>query len=449
MQDFESSMRRAFLLLMVVFVLPHVGCDTMQKKHESPVMVAAPRRVERANSDDDEEEIKFASKEKAGDKGKSKSDRNNESDIEQTSNLTRQTAGGNSKNSPGKNPWDDWEDDTKMFNAQVAATVNGAPVLNGDVLDIVSLKLLGVRMEMQKMASDPAFRRPGQPIPTPKDYEHVREMYVQGLIEPFIQKKLLVERLKSGLKPDQLKMMNSHIDEQFEKEIPRIKNQLKVTNKTELELALRAQGTSLQTVKDNFALDRLAMECIAIKSDKPDPIERPDLVEYYKTHDDKFRFPERIRWQQIQVSWSPPGSDAKKREAREKLETAIGELKARQPFDEVARKYSDGPTAKKGGEWNWLGRDELADTKLEELLFSLPQGKLSSIHETPNSFSVVRVTERQDAGRKPFEEVQEEIRGTIEAEQNQKRLVKFKQELFATAVVETKYKLKDFGPDHQ
>ena len=204
--------------------------------------------------------------------------------------------------------------------------------------------------------------------------------------------------------------------------------------------------TTLQNVKDNIALDRLAMECIVIKSKKPDPIERPDLLAYYQTHPDLFTFEAKVKWQQIQIMIPSPGNDASKREAREKLQKAIAELNRKVPFEQVAKKYSEGPTAKDGGAWDWMTAGNLADTSLEKKLFSMPVRTVSEIHEGPNSLSVVMVTERQTAGRKPFGEVQAEIRQMIENQQNQTRAQEFLKEVFANAVIETTYSLPQFAP---
>jgi len=56
------------------------------------------------------------------------------------------------------------------------------------------------------------------------------------------------------------------------------------------------------------------------------------------------------------------------------------------------------------------------------------------------------VTERQTAGRKPFGEVQAEIRQMIENQQNQTRAQEFLKEVFANAVIETTYSLPQFAP---
>lgn len=345
-----------------------------------------------------------------------------------------------------KNPWENWHDDTAIFNSQVAATVNGAPILNGDVLDPYADTLIGFRKELQKMSSDPKvlveLRSRGYPDPTPELYEQHRYRIIKQNLANHVHKKLLVERLKAGLKPDQIKMMNSHIDQQFEKKIQELKYELKCSNKTELILALHQKGTTLENIKDNFALERLSGECIALKSEKPDPIERPHLLAYYNAHPDMFLVTSKVRWEQIQVSFNAPNE---KPDARKKMDEAIAQLNRGVPFKEVAKKYSDGLTAKDGGQWDWMETGNLADKKLEKSLFEMPVNRMSDVHEGPAAFSLVRVVERQEAGRKDFKEVQSEIREILEKEQNTKRVQKLLKELFAEAVIESVYELPAFG----
>ncbi len=427
-------MRRALVLLLIVSSIPLTGCDSLQKKHDNPVMVAAPRRVDPVETAETEEtETKYA------DNSAEKLKEDDGSDIEQV----RMTL---ANRAAQKNPWEDWKDDTAIFNSQVAATVNGAPILNGEVLDKYAGYLISVREQLQKVAKDPKMLKPGQPLPTPEDYAKHREQLIQGSIAVHIQRKLLVERLKAGLKPDQVKAMNSHIDELFEKEIQRLKQELKVSNKTELELELNKKGTTLQNVKDNFANDRLSQECIGVKSEKADKIDRPEMLAYYQAHEDKFQVVAKVKWQQIQVSITP---EVNKKAARKTLDQAVSELNEGVPFEKVARKYSDGPNAKEGGTFDWMEAGNLADTKLEKKLFSMPLNKLSDVHEGPNYLCVVRVTDREEAGRKPFREVQEEVHGILELEMNRKRSKKFMRELFTSAVIETQYSLPQFVPEEE
>ena len=394
-------------------------------------MVEAPRRIAPDKRDESETQVADS----VGSSKKSKmSDGDDGTEISQVKATSK------------KDPWDGYEDDTAIFNSQVAATVNGAPILNGDILDRWGRELKKVRESMVKVCSDPKLQEPGQPLPTPRDFEQMRHAIIQRNIASHIHKKLLVERLKGSLKQEQMKQMQAHVDQAFEKEIDRLKKELEVSNRTELELELNKTGTTLQNIKDNFALEKLSTEYIVAKSDKPDPIERPDLIAYYQSNTDKFRFEAEVKWQQIQVTISDE-LDAK--EARAKLEKAIAELRRGVPFEKVAKKYSDGLSAKEGGLRDWMEAGNLADEKLELKLFEMPINEISEIHEGASSLSVVKVIDRHTAGRKPFQEVQDEIRQTLTEQQWQNRPKKLLKELYSQAEIDTHYSYQapQFAPD--
>lgn len=391
-------------------VLTAPGCNSLQKKHDNPVLIDAPMRVSNL-AKEQEEETKVAAA----------------TDDSEVTTVANEEVPKRFK----ADPWEDWEDDTAIYNSKVAATVNGAPILNGDVLDRYSGYLISMRDHMRQKR-----------IP-PEEYEKVREMFVQRDLQGHIQRRLLVETMKSSLKPEQIKALNGHLDTLFEKEVAKLKYDLKVSTRTELELELNKKGTTLQNVKDNFTTERMAMEYVAMKMDKAEHIDRSDLLDYYQAHIDDYAIPAKVEWEQIQVSY--PDKSAKEK-ARERIQQAIKELSSGAPFETVAKKYSDGPTAKAGGQWELMETGTLADVKLEKLLFEMPVGRLSSIYEGPSDFQVVRVKARQDAGRQQFGDVQDAIREKMELEQNKKRPEKLFKKLYAEAVIETKYDQKQEQP---
>jgi len=379
-------------------------------------MMQAPRRFAHLEPDDETSSVKTADSEES---------------LEKDAEI--KTASGSKSN-----PWETWEDDTAIFNAKVAAMVNGAPILNGDVLDRYSLVLIEQKKQMEAVWTNREKLPAGQPRPTPDDFQQVREYLVRRDLPSHIQRKLLVERMKSSLKPDQIKMMNAHIDELFNSEVDKLKQQMKVSTRTELELELNKKGTTLQNVKDNFATERLAMEYIIMKSDKPAPIERSDMMAYYNEHIKDYEVPEKIRWEQIQVTFGPERSMS---EAKKKIEEARKELDSGVPFAEVAKKYSDGPTARSGGARDWMERGNLADAKLEKILFSLKAGQRSSIYESASDFQIIGANEKKPAGRIPLGEVQDEIKQKLIQEQNKTRSTKFLKDLFSEAIIESPYDL--------
>ena len=54
--------------------------------------------------------------------------------------------------------------------------------------------------------------------------------------------------------------------------------------------------------------------------------------------------------------------------------------------------------------------------KLDAAIFSLPVGQLSEVIETKQGFHIIRVLERQDAGKVAFLEAQVKIREKLESE---------------------------------
>ena len=85
-----------------------------------------------------------------------------------------------------------------------------------------------------------------------------------------------------------------------------------------------------------------------------------------------------------------------------------------QPFEDVAKEFSQGVTAKSGGERPWVKTGELASKPLEDAVFSQPVGQLSAeIIEDDTCFYIIRVKERHEKVTEPFVDAQVQIRKSI------------------------------------
>lgn len=371
------------------------GCKALQgiAKHDNPVLKPPPRRI---TLDDSEVEQRIAMA------------------AEDNSQIQQTAAGG--------------VDDTEVFNATVVARVNGAPVFAGEVLQHYGEYLKKAR---EKLDDD--------------QYRQLREAIIQRDLRAHIERRLLVEKMKEKLKPEQLKMLDSHIDKMFETTLMvKLKGELGVSTRTELELALNERNTTLAAVRDSFATERMAQEYLYGNLERPDPPTRPELVAYYQEHLDDYKVPARVKWEQIQVSTS---RQLTKAQAEQKIREAQQELARGVPFADVAKKYSDGPTASSGGEWDWIGAGSLADSDLEKLLFQLSPGRLSDIYFGRGAYHLVRVIDRQSEGRREFAEVQDEISQLITDEREKDLPKNFVDKLYKEAIIESDYDFID--PDQK
>ncbi|MDB5347877.1 MAG: PpiC-type peptidyl-prolyl cis-trans isomerase [Schlesneria sp.] len=323
------------------------------------------------------------------------------------------------------NPWADWKDDTAQYNAEVAAMVNGKPLLKGEVLDRYSRYLLEMRQRPSK-------------LPTPADYVNIREMFVQRDLASHIQRKVIIDCLASHLSSDEIDALHRHCEVLFEHEIEKLKRELKVTTQEDLEAELRRRDTSLAATKHSFVTERMAMEGVVRMLPKPAPIEREEIAAYYNSHLEEFAEPATVTWDQIQVFFASAG---KRDAAHQRIQLAQQDLQAGVSFADVAKKYSDGRNARTGGRWEKMETGTLKDQQLEKLLFEMPLDTLSQIDEVESEFRLVIVRDRQKAGLASLDGVAVQIQSKLEREKSDRNIKKLFGAMFAEAEIETKYEL--------
>lgn len=302
----------------------------------------------------------------------------------------------------------------------VVASVNGLPILADDVL----------------MPYVPLLKK-AEAQATPEQMDELREKLIKRDLPQHVEKMILISALKEYLKPDQAESFQQYLDQEFETQLKKIRREMKVETKQELETILKDQGTSIEKLKEEFGNQQMAMQYMAMKSQSPKQVGRQELVDYYRSHQEDYAVPSRVKWQLIIV---PFASSLNKGEARAKLSRALDEMLQGKSFEEVAKAYSSGPTAASGGHWgDWTTKGSLADEKLEKLLYELPVGEISAPYESNNDYRIVRVLEREEAGYRPFEDVQFDIEKMLKEKQAKEIQEKVVRELRQTAYIETIY----------
>ena len=308
-------------------------------------------------------------------------------------------------------------DNADLPGSQIVATVNGKPILAWDVLSRYSNVLAKARKEMP-----------------PEKYQELRTAFIQRDLRHHIERKVLIESLRASVKPENLKMLEEQLETMFEAEVERMKKELKVNTNLELERELQNQGTSLAQLKNAFVNHRMAKEYLGLKARFNRNITREELLEYYQDHLDKYSKPARVKWQQILIKFSRQGG---KQQAFEVLEKTIHDFEKGADFGEVAKRYSDGPTANDGGRWDWTQAESLADQRVRRALFEQPVGVIGLPIMGDNSFQLLRVTARQAADRIPFGDVQQKIKNKLQRDASQVAAQKTLKEMIDAADIQT------------
>jgi parvulin-like peptidyl-prolyl isomerase len=108
-------------------------------------------------------------------------------------------------------------------------------------------------------------------------------------------------------------------------------------------------------------------------------------------------------------------------------------------FAEVAKAKSDGFTAKDGGLHDWTTKGALQCEQIDTELFTRQVGQMSPIIDSGPAFHIVRVLERKEAGRKPFTEVQGDIRIALKEQRMRAAMGEYIAQLRADARIWTAF----------
>jgi parvulin-like peptidyl-prolyl isomerase len=264
----------------------------------------------------------------------------------------------------------------------------------------------------------------GDKIP-PEQMEQVRQQLLKREIATIVDRKLIYDEFRRNIPAENLPRLEENLVEPFqEREIPELMKQLKVDNQGELERELTRLGSSLADVRRSFNERVIASEWIRTKIKINEEVSPEEMLEYYHAHLADFDYPAKVRWEELKVlksrfaePWQACAEVA--RMGNEAWQRGVASGVRGPAFVEVAKAKSDGPKAKEGGQHDWTTKGALVAVAIDQALFSLEIGQMSWPLESDDGFHIVRVLERQEAGRKAFKDVQPEIRDKLKEQRFQ------------------------------
>ncbi|WP_417384915.1 peptidylprolyl isomerase [Gimesia sp.] len=405
-------MRYAQIYLWMIAVLSISGCETTPKV-DNPVLGPPPPRLESALKQQKLEHTQMASR---------SDERKNllEGDFQESENPFETpviTVASSSDTSITKAVDDSVEE---LKDSTVVAMVNGTPLFVSDILGVYEFQLKQAEQRME-----------------PEEYQKLRTALVKRDLKSHIDRQLLIHEMKTTLKKEQLEMLQEHLDKAFEEErVPELQKSVGAGSPQELEEKLNQQGRSLYYEKELFTKQQSALQFMAVKAKAKNDFSREEVLARYKSNIQDYAYPAKARWQRIRISYAKHGGKDK---AVGVLDEVIHKLQAGEDFGALAEKYSDGPRAEKKGQWGWTGRGSLAESDVEEALFQLPIGQTSQVFETDNSFQIVKVLDRKEAGHTPFADVQEKLEQSMINDSRMKATRETLDKLYKKAIIESMF----------
>ena len=233
---------------------------------------------------------------------------------------------------------------------------------------------------------------------TPEQLKTDLEDREKNALRDLIDQSLLVQRGKD---------MGINVEPEVIKRLDQIRQQNKIDSMEDLEKAVSAQGQNWEDFKDGIRKQILTQRVIGQEVGSHISVTHEEITKYYEEHKPEFIRPEQVALREIEVN-TQGKPDADLPELKKKAETALKRVKDGEDFGEIAKRLSDGATAKQGGFLGVYKRGELSK-ELEDIVFKMKKNELTDVMDTKQGYLVLQVLERYEQGQQPLDKVENEI----------------------------------------
>lgn len=170
-------------------------------------------------------------------------------------------------------------------------------------------------------------------------------------------------------------------------------------------------------IRENLLVARLLASLYSARAISPE-----EVAEYYEKHQDDFVLREQRHVLLIVLRLSDFGGD--KAALRKKADEVLDALRKGEDFGLLAKRFSKGPGADKGGDQGWIKKGSLIPA-LDELVFKLKAGEFGGPVEFDDSVMFVKVAAVRPASRQSLAEARPAIERQLQAENRQRRRAQF------------------------
>lgn len=176
----------------------------------------------------------------------------------------------------------------------------------------------------------------------------------------------------------------------------------------EFEKGLARQGFTMDSYRAQEERRALVRAMLIKEVSTRCSVSPAEIKAYYEAHPEEFTEGEKIHVSQIWIKETPEKPGEAERMAKE----ILSRLEAGEPFAELAKKYSNCPYARKGGDWGFIGRGHW-NKELEDAAFALQPGAHSGIVKSALGYHLIALHERRSASVKSLADVYRAIEDTL------------------------------------
>ncbi|MFZ3201832.1 MAG: peptidylprolyl isomerase [Candidatus Acidiferrales bacterium] len=224
----------------------------------------------------------------------------------------------------------------------------------------------------------------------------------KNLLRDMIDQQLLVARGKD---------MDINVETDLIKQLDDVRKRNNLATIEDLEKAVEGEGISWEDYKQKMRDTLLTQAVIRQEVSGHMEIGSDEIKQYYDAHKQDFVRPEEVNL--LEIFLTTQGLSPEETAA---VQTKADGLHARvvkgEDFGGLAKRYSDGSTAKDGGPLGTFERGQL-DPKIEDAVFKMDTGQVTDVIQTQTGFEILKVENHYQAGLQPLDKVNSEITNKI------------------------------------
>ena len=231
-------------------------------------------------------------------------------------------------------------------------------------------------------------------------------------------------------------------DTEIIKRLDQMRKDMKLDSLEALEKEATKQGVSWEDFKQNMRNQIITQKVIGEEVSSHLSVSKEEEQKFYDEHKSEMEQPEYIRLSEILVApkttaaptaagtpatdpnaapaAQPPSDDAAKqavdaealKAAEAKANDLLKQIRGGAAFEDIAKKYSDGPSAADGGNLGTFERGKLAK-ELEDKTFAMKAGEVTDVIRTKQGYVILKVVDHQMAGIPPFKDALPKIQDAL------------------------------------
>ncbi len=295
-----------------------------------------------------------------------------------------------------------------------------------------------------------------------QDPNNADKLYTEkekDVLRDLIDQQLLLEKGKD---------LGISADTDLIKQLDQMRKDMKLDSMEALEKEAEKQGVSWEDFKQTQKNQIITRKVIGEEVGGRLAISKEEAQKFYDEHKDEMQHPEFIRLSEILVTPKPvapvpapnadpnaaqPPQDEAAKQAADAAALSAAEAKAKDllkqlkdgaAFDEIAKKYSDGPSAADGGALGTFERGKLAK-ELEDRTFAMKAGEITDIIRVKQGYAILKVDDHEAAGVPALKDAMPRIQDALYMQKLQPALRTYLTKLREDAYIDIKPGYTDTG----